>query len=193
MRSHKAEPWRRVTVALTATVPLALAFRRRRRRRGRAARAGNVKGCKDGISSEVRRAVFERDGERCTFESPDGQRCPATTFLELDHVDARAKGGPHTVENLRVRCYPHNKLHAEKTFGREHVEERIHFRQRTSRRVKATEADDTTIELARSGLVNLGYRDEEARRALAIVRDRHTSDVLTPDVVLREALLVLAS
>src|SRR6185312_4354654 len=36
------------------------------------------------ISRTTRRAVFERDGERCTFTSADGQRCHATTWLELD-------------------------------------------------------------------------------------------------------------
>jgi 5-methylcytosine-specific restriction endonuclease McrA len=101
-----------------------------KQRLGKTERPRKSKGKEDGISNAVRRAVFERDGERCTFESKGGERCPATTFLELDHVDARAKGGADTVENLRVRCRPHNKLHAEKTFGREHVEERIHFRYR---------------------------------------------------------------
>ena len=124
----------------------------------------------------------------------NGARCPATTFLELDHVDAQAKGGAHTIENLRVRCYPHNKLHAEKTFGREHVEERIHFRYRTSHRVKDAAPNDA-IETARSALVNLGYRDKEARRAVGIVAERHANDVesLTPETVIREALAALAT
>ena len=162
-----------------------------RERLGKTRRPRKTKGRKDDVSTEVRREVFERDGERCTFVSEDGQRCPATTFLELDHDDARANGGAHTVENLRVRCWAHNKLHAEKTFGREHVEERVHFRQRTSRRVKANDA----VELARRGLVNLGYRDRDARRALSVVADRHPNDVhaLTPETAIREALAVLSS
>ena len=165
-----------------------------RKRLGKTKRPRKSKGSEDGIPQEVRRAVFERDGERCTYESPDGRRCEATTFLELDHVDAQANGGPHTLENLRVRCFPHNKLHAEKTFGRKHVEERIRFRQRKAHRVKEAPVDDA-LEIARSGLVNLGYRDKEARRALSIVGERHASDVeaLTPETVIREALAVLAT
>jgi 5-methylcytosine-specific restriction endonuclease McrA len=55
-----------------------------------------------GISRATRRAVFERDGERCTFTDAHGHRCPATTWLELDHVIARARGGSDEVGNLRV-------------------------------------------------------------------------------------------
>ena len=34
----------------------------------------------------VRRAVLKRDGYRCTSVSPDGERCPATEQLEMDHL-----------------------------------------------------------------------------------------------------------
>ncbi len=50
------------------------------------------------------RAVFERDGERCTFTDAAGNRCPATTWLELDHVIPGARGGTSEAGNLRVRC-----------------------------------------------------------------------------------------
>ena len=138
--------------------------------------------------------MFERDGEQCTFEAADGTRCACRAFLELDHVVPRALGGTDTVDNLRVRCHPHDRLYAEQTCGREHVEEQIHFRQRKSRRVKHDDAP-AAIELARRGLVNLGYRASEAQRAITIVRERHANDIdtLTPEAALREALAVLAS
>jgi hypothetical protein len=41
------------------------------------------------VSAATRRAVFARDGERCTYEDADGNRCPATKLLELDHVIPR--------------------------------------------------------------------------------------------------------
>ncbi len=56
------------------------------------------------VSRATRRAVFERDGERCTFADTEAHRCPATTWLELDHVIPRARGGTSEVGNLRVRC-----------------------------------------------------------------------------------------
>jgi 5-methylcytosine-specific restriction endonuclease McrA len=73
------------------------------------------------VPAAVKRAVWERDGGRCTYVSPDGRRCESRWQLEYDHVEAAARGGPSTVENSRLRCRPHNLLHAEDTFGREHM------------------------------------------------------------------------
>ncbi len=69
----------------------------------------------------MRREVFERDGEQCTFLSDDGARCPSHGHLELDHIEPRALGGPNAASNLRVRCRAHNRLYAEQVFGRTHV------------------------------------------------------------------------
>jgi len=55
----------------------------------------------------VARAVLVRDGQRCTYVSPDGRRCSARRCLELDHVDPWAVGGESTIENLRLRCRAH--------------------------------------------------------------------------------------
>jgi 5-methylcytosine-specific restriction endonuclease McrA len=82
------------------------------------------------IATAHRRLVFERDFNRCTYVSPDGHRCDATAFLELDHIVPRALGGTAEPENLRVRCRAHNRLWAEQTFGRAHVERAVHLRQR---------------------------------------------------------------
>jgi hypothetical protein len=41
------------------------------------------------VPRAVRRRVFERDGTRCTYVSPDGRRCEAQSFLELDHLGGR--------------------------------------------------------------------------------------------------------
>jgi 5-methylcytosine-specific restriction endonuclease McrA len=80
------------------------------------------------IANAVRRQVFERDGLRCTYVSPDGRCCEARAFLELDHADPRALGGSDEAENLRVRCRAHNQLWAEQVFGLEHIESARHFR-----------------------------------------------------------------
>ncbi len=78
-------------------------------------------GEREPIPAPVRRAVWERDGGRCTYTSPDGRRCECRFRLEHDHIQPVALGGPSTVANLRLRCRPHNSLHAEETFGREHM------------------------------------------------------------------------
>jgi hypothetical protein len=72
------------------------------------------------IPAEVRRQVWRRDGGRCTW-TVDGRRCGSRYRLEFDHVVAVARGGASTVDNVRLLCCPHNALHAEQTFGREHV------------------------------------------------------------------------
>ena len=73
------------------------------------------------ISAEVRRQVWKRDEGCCAWTGPDGRRCGSKWKLELDHIHAAALGGPSTVENLRLTCAAHNKLHAEKTYGAAHM------------------------------------------------------------------------
>ncbi|ABS25207.1 HNH endonuclease [Anaeromyxobacter sp. Fw109-5] len=74
------------------------------------------------IPAIVRLEVWKRDGGRCAWVAPDGRRCNSRWQLELDHIQPQALGGPSTVENLRVACKSHNTLHAEQTYGREHMD-----------------------------------------------------------------------
>ncbi|WP_242336130.1 MULTISPECIES: HNH endonuclease [Anaeromyxobacter] len=74
------------------------------------------------IPAIVRRAVWKRDGGRCAWVGPDGSRCKSRWKLELDHVQPASLGGPSTVDNLRLACRAHNLLHAERSFGREHMD-----------------------------------------------------------------------
>ena len=105
------------------------------------------------IPRSVRREVLARDGRRCTFADRRGNRCEARRFLELDHIVPRARGGPNAASNLRVRCRAHNRLHAETSFGREHVEQQIHLRQRRS--------DDEALDFTRRALTKMGFRDRD--------------------------------
>jgi hypothetical protein len=137
------------------------------------------------VTTAARREVFERAGERCAFVSEGGERCPATALLEVDHVEPRGLGGGDEATNLRVLCRAHNRLQAEVVFGKEHVAERVRLRQRKS------ECD--LYELATCGLVNMGFREREARRAIDAVSRRHVGDAAPPPAadVVREALAVL--
>jgi hypothetical protein len=69
------------------------------------------------VPAEVRRAVWERDGGRCTFVSAAGHRCTARTQLEFDHIEPVARGGRPTVKGIRLRCRAHNQYAAECAFG----------------------------------------------------------------------------
>jgi hypothetical protein len=76
------------------------------------------------IPAAVSRAVYERDGARCTFVDERGERCQETHYLELHHRQPFGKLGAHTVANLTLYCRSHNALAAELDFGREHMPQR---------------------------------------------------------------------
>jgi len=150
------------------------------------------------IPAGVRRAVFERDGQQCTFVGESGARCPQRGHLELDHVQARALGGTDAATNLRVRCRAHNRLAAEDVFGKAHVAEQIDFRQRKSRTVAKPvlappPPPPQIIELALRGLHNLGFSKSDARRAVDQVSQRRVAngDPLDVQDILRGALAAL--
>jgi hypothetical protein len=71
------------------------------------------------IPAAIRIAVWRRDEGRCAFVSPDGRRCKSRRRLEFDHIHEYARGGPSTVENLRLLCRVHNQHAAEQSFGRD--------------------------------------------------------------------------
>lgn len=96
------------------------------------AKADPTAGNSGAVRRAVRRKVFERDGEQCTFVDSEGRRCAGRAFLELDHVISSALGGSDDAPNLRVRCAAHNRLHAEEVFGEAYVRRRIDVRQRKS-------------------------------------------------------------
>jgi 5-methylcytosine-specific restriction endonuclease McrA len=74
------------------------------------------------VPASVRRAVFDRDGERCSYRDSRGVRCRETFGLEVHHRHAHALGGPETLDNLELRCRAHNTLAAEQDFGREYMD-----------------------------------------------------------------------
>lgn len=112
----------RSTTTTVATSGPAHADERAKSRRPRAAsspvRSGpRPSGNSRHVPAAVRRAVWARDGHRCTFVSASGQRCESRAELELDHVRPFACGGENSVENLRLRCFAHNQLGAEHAYG----------------------------------------------------------------------------
>jgi hypothetical protein len=50
------------------------------------------------VPAALRRAVFERDGGRCTFRSDSGERCRETAHLEFHHLVPFARGGEHRLD-----------------------------------------------------------------------------------------------
>ncbi len=77
------------------------------------------------LPRETLRRLVERDGPCCSFVGDDGTRCASRAFLEIDHRQPWARGGPDTFENLRWLCRAHNQLMAERDFGKPHVQRAI--------------------------------------------------------------------
>jgi hypothetical protein len=82
----------------TTAAPLRSSPQERPRQRGRH------------IPAAVRRAVFERNGNRCSYVNTAGTRCTETHLLEFHHLEPFATGGGHTESNLTLRCSAHNAL-----------------------------------------------------------------------------------
>jgi hypothetical protein len=152
------------------------------------------------VPAEVRRAVWQRDGGRCTFVSAAGHRCEARTRLEFDHVEPVARGGRATVKGLRLRCRAHNQYAAECTFGADFMNGKREAAQRGTARRAAEEAraraaaaaEEARIRAAAAAqevvpwLQALGFRASEARRAAA-------SCEAIPDAPLEERVRVALS
>lgn len=73
------------------------------------------------ISKAVKRAVISRDSSQCSFRAPDGTRCTARHYLQFDHIVPFSCGGKSELGNLRLLCPAHNRLLAERYFGREKI------------------------------------------------------------------------
>jgi len=77
--------------------------------------------CSRHIPAAIRRAVWERDGGRCTITDEQGRRCEATDVV-FDHVEGFARTHAHTVAGLRLVCRAHNQFLAEQMYGRAFME-----------------------------------------------------------------------
>jgi len=83
--------------------------------RPRASR-GTARGSRD-VAAKVRRGVGLRDHGVCTFVSKSGRRCNARAFIQFHHVEPHAVGGEATIENIHLRCGPHNRYESELFYG----------------------------------------------------------------------------
>ncbi|MEK6580393.1 MAG: HNH endonuclease [Bdellovibrionota bacterium] len=67
------------------------------------------KGGRMSIPAAIRHQVLFRDQGRCTENSLQGERCPATRWLHFHHLMPIAEGGGNTVENLKLLCSGHHR------------------------------------------------------------------------------------
>lgn len=107
--------------------------------RPRASRVGDAD-----VSRSTRREVVARDGEQCTYRSKSGDRCTARALLEFDHGHARALGGAHGPDNVRILCAAHNQFRAKKDFGSGYVARMVAHSRATSAARKRQRTTGTT-------------------------------------------------
>lgn len=81
------------------------------------------------IPAAIRRAVWGRDGGRCTFVSRDGVECGTREVLEFHHEVPWAKCRNHTLSNISLRCRAHNQYEADLAFGVQRMEEFRKYRE----------------------------------------------------------------
>jgi hypothetical protein len=112
--------------------------------------------------------VWERDQGQCTFVGDAGQRCPARTLLEFDHIEPVALDGRANVAGIRLRCRAHNPYEAECAFGaafmRRKREQARAVALRSAAKARTQAATDEVI----APLRVLGVSAAEARAAAAL-------------------------
>jgi len=75
------------------------------------------------ISHSIREKVWTRDGGSCAFVGVNGRRCNSKHNLQFDHHPIPfGRGGPSTIENLRLLCAKHNQYTAAQVYGKEYID-----------------------------------------------------------------------
>jgi len=77
------------------------------------------------IPAAVRRAVHERTGDRCGFVDTHGRRCSEQHRLEFHHRRPFGMGGGHSPDNVGLLCSAHNRLLAERDYGKSAIARRV--------------------------------------------------------------------
>jgi hypothetical protein len=76
------------------------------------------------IPTAVRRAVYARDKGRCAFVDDEGKRCRSAWQVEFHHCTPFGREGPHSLENVELRCRAHNQYEADQEYGKAYMAKR---------------------------------------------------------------------
>ncbi|MCK4538271.1 MAG: HNH endonuclease, partial [Candidatus Krumholzibacteria bacterium] len=73
------------------------------------------------IPQAIKDQVNKRDGGKCAFTGPGGQRCGSKWNIQVDHIIPFALGGSNKPDNLQLLCRRHNQHKAIKDFGKKKI------------------------------------------------------------------------
>jgi hypothetical protein len=131
------------------------------------------------IPPALRRQVLRRDGGRCRVPG-----CRHATFVDVHHLRPRSDGGGNTIENLVTLCGAHHRAcHAGKLSSEGTPSEGLTFHHADGAPYGHAPSPAITDLRTRaySALKNLGFRESEAKWALARAP-------LTPNVTLEAVM-----
>jgi hypothetical protein len=77
------------------------------------------------IPAPLRDQLLIQSGHRCEYRGSDSLRCSERSRLAIDHIEPWGLGGTSEARNLRVLCFAHNRLHADRCFGPEFMNQKI--------------------------------------------------------------------
>jgi hypothetical protein len=151
-------------------------------------RQSSVPRAQQDIPPAIRRWVLRRDGGRCAFPG-----CRHATFLDVHHIQPRAEEGAHDPNNLITACSAHHRaIHRGEVSLEGSVSAGLRVRHANGTAYGARvspAAADAHAKIFRA-LRGLGFREGEARRALADVAT-HVGHDMSVERLLRRALLEL--
>jgi len=137
------------------------------------------------VAPSVRRRVLVRDSGRCSVPG-----CRHSVFVDVHHVDPRADGGDHRMDNLITLCGAHHRAVHRGNLTIARVAGAFRFRHGDGSDYGSLTVSPGSAEAratAFRALRSLGFRETESKRAL----ERATSGVsseATAEMLLRLAL-----
>ena len=144
---------------------------------------------KQSIPPKTRRLVLRRDHGRCTVPG-----CTHSSFVDVHHLDLRSEGGKHDPDRLVVLCGAHHRaLHRGQLQISGSVSQGLAFKHADGSEYGRAATPNAAEAYAKAfqALRSLGFRESEARSALAQLQQRRPSYEQSTEQVLRAALELL--
>jgi len=148
------------------------------------------------VPAATRRHVLERDQHRCQIPG-----CRHTLDIDIHHIVPRAEGGTHHPDHLVTLCGAHHRsVHAGRLHlsGKAGATLRVHHADGSPYGAPIDPSSARLVDISEKvfrGLRWLGFKETEAKRAVAAALDEQdaSADTPTADELLKRALALMAT